>query len=147
MNSKYSQYNYLQDNYEHEIEECLKFYDTIKDMRPLNYDERVRYIQNKFNTIEERTIFFGKNCKLIIYLDKNKKYKFDFECENANLEKFREVFPELAELMKNKSVNQIRKLYPGLRSYSYQEEEPETSENFNNYDYIKSYNNITFNKK
>ena len=147
MDSKYSQYNYMQYNYEHEIEECLNFYNMINDVRTLDYDGMVDYIKNKFNTLEEKTIYFGKNCKLIIYLDKDKKYKFDFECENANLEKFREVFPELAELMKNKSVNQIRKLYPGLRSYSYQEEEPEASENFNNYDYIKSYNNITFNKK
>ena len=80
-------------------------------------------------------------------MDKDKKYKFDFECENANLEKFREVFPELAELMKNKSVDKIKELYPGLKSYSYQEEEPETNENFDSYDYIKSYNNINFNQK
>ena len=144
-----SNYNFIKEEYEKELRLMSEFFKLLNEFSKLDYSGRVDKIKELCGEIKESTLYFGSYCKLVIFLDDKKKYRFKFDCQNGNVDALRESFPELSEMIQTASVDEIKEKFPNVTEISVQmpEEKEENKLNDMNAQFISSYNNIKINKK
>ena len=114
----------------------------------LDYDGRVQAMIETWGEQENlpKTYFYGDFCNIKIYKE-NDKIRFEFNCENGDIEEFMKINPDFVENALKQAEEKLKQERPEL--FYTQDETSDSQENTdaqNVLDYMAMYNKLDVKK-
>ena len=140
------------------------FFETLIYFSKASYTQKIEYMKENWGNIaSEMTVSYDGGCNITIRIDSLKKYHFDFECKEINLEEFAANLPDYAEFLFENGEDCLKESFPEIQEFYVRpiedldttqivEEAPEDmlvaqEQKIEDFSYINFYNGIKINKK
>ena len=96
--SKYRLYEIGVNDFQKEEEKIKEFLSLFSLFTKYTYEERVAAMHELWGEIKDRKVFYyGNKCKVMVYIDAEKVYHFEFSTDNLNSKYVKEYAPDLYE--------------------------------------------------